>query len=183
MWSFYKALIKHPRSIGAAAPSSKKLARTIAQFIPLQPEGMVIELGPGTGVITKAMIQHGVAANNIIAIERSVGMTNVLTKKFPNSQIINGDAELLATYITNIDKPVTAIVSSLPLLSLPREKSIAILEQIEQALTPGGRFIQYTYGFSSRPFRQLQTVKLIDSKSVWFNIPPARVYVYERKAN
>jgi phospholipid N-methyltransferase len=179
MWTFYKALFKNPRSVGSVIPSSKYLARKIAGFIPLEAEGFVIELGPGTGAITRAILRQGVAHHQLIAIESSADLVAALHERFPQIQIIHGNADQLSSLLAKIHGPIKAIVSSIPLLLSEANERENILTEIEKVLEPGGYYIQYTYGFKKSAIELKQHFKKIYSTRVWLNLPPARVDVFQ----
>jgi len=179
---FVGELIANPRSIGAPIPSSRALARKMASFIPHRPKGYVIELGPGTGVITEAILERGVPMNRLILIERSYEMAKMLRKKFPEVKMIFGDAahlsRLLSKHIDLENEQVECIVSSLPLKSLPKPVVESITRELRQILKEDGRFIQYTYDLRHGCNGALSAFNRATSRTVWLNLPPARVDVY-----
>jgi phosphatidylethanolamine/phosphatidyl-N-methylethanolamine N-methyltransferase len=179
---FVGELISNPRSIGAPIPSSRALARRMASYIPHRPKGYVIELGPGTGVITEAILDRGIPMHRLILVERSYEMAKMLRKKFPGVKMIFGDAaqlgKLLAKHIDLETERVECIVSSLPLRSLPKPVVEAITGELQRVLSADGRFIQYTYDIRHGCNGTLRAFTRIRSRTVWMNIPPARVEVY-----
>ena len=181
MFSFYKALFKNPRAVGAVSPSSKRLARTIADFIPSSQAGLIVELGGGTGVITKAILNRGITEQQIIVIENSEDLANKLLRRFPNVKIIHGNAENLVDLIGEQINDVHTIVSGLPLLLLPKNITQQILEQIDKVLESGGVYIQFTYGLQKGVLEKNLKYEKIASKRIWLNIPPARIDVFKRK--
>ena len=181
MFSFYKALVKNPRGIGAVSPSSKHLAAAIAASIPLPPSetGLIIELGGGTGVVTKAILNRGISEKQIIVIENSEVLAKKLLKRFPAVKIIHGTAAHLHELIGDQVDHVHSIVSGLPLLSLPKEVTEQILEQVRQTLKPGQHYIQFTYGLKKSILEGSPHYKKVGSKRIWLNIPPARIDIFE----
>ncbi|MFQ5628854.1 MAG: class I SAM-dependent methyltransferase [bacterium] len=184
LYVFLKELILNPRNIGAACPSSKKLAKRIASFVPLANDGYVVELGAGTGVVTAALLEHGIHPNRLIAVEKSKHLVELLRKKFPQITIIHGDAAalsslLLTTLNFNI-LPITTIVSSLPLRSLPQHVVKQISQQIEQIITLNGRLIQFTYDIRPSKSPSFHMLTNSQSKMVWRNLPPARIHFYQK---
>ena len=177
MWSFYKALLKNPRAIGAVTPSSPRLAHTLATFIPPGLTGLVVELGAGTGVITQAILNTGIPANRVIAIESSPYLAKTLTKRFPEVKVINKNACQLTTVLEGLSPDIDILISSLPLFSLPESSRQKIIHEIEALLKPNSYYIQYSYRkslFDSNP-----RFKKIASKKVWFNFPPACIDVFK----
>jgi phosphatidylethanolamine/phosphatidyl-N-methylethanolamine N-methyltransferase len=181
MWLFYKELMKKRGNIGACAPSTPLLAKAIAQALPNPLDGIVLELGPGTGAITSGLVKHGIRPEQIITIEFSAHFTVIMKKKFPNILTINGSAEQLSELIQPIEQPITAIVSSLPLRILPNKMVKTILREIDKVLQPGGYYIQYTYSKKSNPITNLNNYRHIKSKHVLLNLPPARTDVFVKK--
>jgi len=182
---FLKQLLTNPRAIGAACPSSQKLADQMASYVPHQFEGSIVELGPGTGVVTEALLKRGIPPHRIIAIEYSYELIKLLKKKFPHVNIIHGDAchlrEILKKQLEMDSVKVEVIVSSLPFKSLPSSMVRTIANELDLILTDHGRIIQFSYDLrknSSNPFTDF---KKCHTKIIWQNLPPARVSVFERK--
>lgn len=182
--AFIKEFISNPRSIGAAFPSSRKLAMHMASRIPKNFNGTVVELGPGTGPVTAALFEWGIFPNQLIAVERSPKMFELLKQRFPQLTVIQGDAGELVNVLTEHfgHKPqgVEMIVSSLPLRSLPRSTVEAIEQQLELLLGFTGRFIQFTYDLRPGSPNPLKKMIKTESKIIWQNIPPARVEVFKK---
>jgi phosphatidylethanolamine/phosphatidyl-N-methylethanolamine N-methyltransferase len=174
---FLGRLAANPGHIGAIAPSSKGLAHAIAAEADPARNGPVLELGPGTGVVTQALIARGFEPERIMAIEKDGQFAQTMRARFPGIKVIQGDAFQLADALGN--ERFAAIVSSLPLLNFPSPKRGALIEDALSRLLPGAPFIQFSYGFTppvAAPERAC--VKL--AARVWLNLPPARVWVYRR---
>lgn len=174
--SFFKALIIHPRNIGALCTSSSYLAQAMAEYVHLNPGEIVVELGPGTGVITEALLKQGTPPQQIVAIEFLPNFAIKLQQRFPDIHVIQGNAVELETLIAPYHQ-VKYIVSSLPLRSLPLELSQNILQQIEKVLPKHGYYIQFTYSYKHDTFGMLSNFKRVSAKRIWRNLPPARVDV------
>lgn len=174
---FVKEIINHPRFIGAALPSSKYLARSMAEHIPKSSEGYIVELGAGTGAITKQILSTGIDPKRLMLIEISPRLVIYLRKRFPNINVIEGNAEDLDLILGNRIKHIDAIVSSLPLKSLPKKVENNITIQIHKILSYKGLYIQFTYGFFLKKKMPFKDLKQIHSKIVWKNFPPAAVNV------
>lgn len=179
MWSFYKALIKNPRAIGAIIPSSSHLAQAIANLVPADDKKMIVDLGAGTGVITQGLLDHGIPPQRIIAVETSQDLINKLKNRFPKVNVLHGDAAHLVNLLKKQNQPIGTVICGLPMLILPHEKIETILQQIDQVLSPGGLYIKYTYGSKDIWINILNNYKKVTTKRVWLNIPPARVVVYQ----
>src|SRR3990167_4403941 len=123
--AFFKSLLKNPRSMGTVVPSSPELAKKMATCIDLSKEGLVLELGPGTGVVTQAILATGLPPENLIALELSPHFSKDLRTEFPKIQVIEGDAKNIVSIMQG--KRIHTIISSLPLRSLPKESVEKIL--------------------------------------------------------
>ena len=175
--SFFKAILINPRAMGTICPSTHYLANEMASQIPLDCQGIIIELGAGTGVVTEALLAHGIDPKRIIVIDQLPSFVAKLRQRFPMIKVIEGDAIYLTQFLKDTSG-VEAVVSSLPLLSLPKAAAEIILGEISQVLSPGGLYIQYTYSYKENKFETLKSYKKIHSKRIWRNIPPARVDVF-----
>lgn len=176
--AFFKVLLKCPRHVGAIFPSSVYLAQEMANKAASDTTGYVVELGPGTGVITHALLESGIAPERLIAVEFSNELAEHLQKRFSNIKVIQGDAANLSDLLGVYSNKVSTIVSGLPLRSLPTVMTEQILQQVAAVLVKGGRFIQFTYGY--RVLNEIFPAHFyrIYSKWIWRNLPPARVDIY-----
>lgn len=183
---FLTSWIRAPLKIGAAVPSSLSLARTIAkQVIPRK--GIVVELGAGTGAITRALLETGLPESRLLVVERDANLCKLLFRKFPGIRIVHGDASRLQALLGKnaLSTPVDAVVSGLPLLSMGRGLCNEVLQQSFSCMDDGGLFIQFTYGpFSPIPVSMANNLGLVAHKvtRIWRNIPPAAVWRYTRTA-
>ncbi len=174
---FVNELVQHPKFTGAICPSSKRLGRHMARHIPLDHDGYVIELGGGTGVITQAILDRGVPAEKLIVIEFSHSFAAHLQRRFPRVKIINGNAADLDALLPP-DVRINAIVSSLPLISLPPEVRSRILHHWQTLLKDDGRAIQFTYNLRKTQWQSALNARHYSSEIVWTNVPPARVMTF-----
>ena len=174
---FVNELMHQPKFTGAICPSSRKLGRYMAKHIPLNHDGIVIELGGGTGVITQAILDHGVPADKLIVIEFSNVFAQHLQRRFPHLTIINGNAADLDALLPP-DVSINAIVSSLPLISLPPEVRSRILHHWQTLLKDDGRAIQFTYNLRQTQWQSSLKACHYSSEIVWTNVPPARVMTF-----
>ncbi|WP_248883857.1 methyltransferase domain-containing protein [Igneacidithiobacillus siniensis] len=172
-WQFTREFFRDPRGIGALFPSSPFLAQRMAGLVPAGP-GAVIELGPGLGPVTRALLEGGISAADLVLVERSANMVSHLQQQFPKVEVIHGDAAELSTLVAG-RLPARAIVSSLPLRTIPPQIVQRILAEFPKCARPGTAFIQFTYhplsscsGLSARFAHNRASY-------VWRNLPPARV--------
>jgi phosphatidylethanolamine/phosphatidyl-N-methylethanolamine N-methyltransferase len=177
---FLKGLIARPKNVGAITPSSPALSRAIAQQVDPAVPGPVLELGPGTGVVTEALIERGVAPERITAIEYDPDFVKMVRERFPRVTVVQGDAfDIKKTLGNGNGESFAAIVSGLPLLNHPIERRRALIEGALAKLKPGAPYVQFSYGFDPPiPAPAGTTVKR--AALVLMNLPPARVWVYRK---
>ncbi|HEY5338441.1 MAG TPA: rRNA adenine N-6-methyltransferase family protein [Rhizomicrobium sp.] len=177
---FLRGLIARPKNVGAIAPSSPALAKAIAQQIDPSIPGAVLELGPGTGVVTEALIERGIAPERISTIEYDPDFAAMVAQRFPKVNVVRGDAFDFAHTLSLKDEDrFAAIVSGIPLLNHPMARRLALIEGAMDRLIPGAPFIQFSYGMQAPlPAPKGTTVKR--AALVLMNLPPARVWVYRR---
>jgi phosphatidylethanolamine/phosphatidyl-N-methylethanolamine N-methyltransferase len=179
---FIRRWIDEPGRTGAVTPSSPALARKMASFVDVSVEGPVIEIGPGTGPVTEALIAHGVSEDRLVLVEFSAEFCALLRKRFPRATVVEGDAYALrATLDGHLTQPAAAIVSSLPLFNQPPDRRRAFAEEAFDLMRPGSPIIQFTYAMTSPLSRKQAGITATVSDWVLRNIPPARVWVYRRR--
>lgn len=181
---FIRAWLDDPLTTGAVTPSGRFLARMMARQVDPAQDGLVVELGPGTGPVTQALIRRGIAPERLVLVEFDPAFCRLLERRFPRATVIQGDAlRLRETLVGKINAPVAAIVSSLPLLNMQDEQRLGLLSEAFGLMSPQGRFVQFTYGLASPMPRKPKTCRPVPFSSevsapVWLNLPPARVWVY-----
>lgn len=185
MWQdlglFFRHWLQHPLQAGAVSPSSHALAAAMAAQVPDGGEGIVVELGAGTGAITRALLERGVPARRLVLVENDGGLCRLLRQRYPALEVIDGDAARLGTLLRarGVER-VSAVVSGLPLLAMPQPLRRAILRQGRALLPPGAPFVQFSYG----PFSPLRRCACHwhgrRVRHVLGNLPPASVWVYHR---
>jgi phosphatidylethanolamine/phosphatidyl-N-methylethanolamine N-methyltransferase len=180
---FLQEWITCPKEVGAIVPSSKNLAVAMARPLPPESDGYALELGPGTGAVTEALLERGLSQERLIAIERSPKMAELLRKRFPRANVINGDAFQLDTLLhrhASYAENICAVFSSLPLLNFEPKIADDLAKKIRSILRPGGKLVQYSYHLFNRQPKAAAHFRYVASDLVWFNVPPARVSVYEK---
>jgi phosphatidylethanolamine/phosphatidyl-N-methylethanolamine N-methyltransferase len=177
---FLRGLIARPKNVGAIAPSSPALAKAIAAQIDPSVPGPVLELGPGTGVVTEAILERGIAPERLTAIEYDPDFVQMVRERFPRVNVVQGDAfDLKKTLGEGNGEAFAAVVSGLPLLNHPVERRNALIEGALAKLKPGAPYIQFSYGFEPPiPAPPGTTVKR--AALILMNLPPARVWVYRK---
>lgn len=180
---FLKNWAENPLTTGAVAPSGKALARLMAKYVDNDRAGKVVELGPGTGVVTRAMIDRGIPENKIVSVEYSENFVKLMHDRFPGVTVVRGDAYALEPQAElGTHKPLASVISSLPLFSRPPAERKQLINRALEMLEPGAPFIQFSYA-PVPPVRQDEGDFRIDRTNwVVMNVPPARVWIYRRPA-
>jgi phosphatidylethanolamine/phosphatidyl-N-methylethanolamine N-methyltransferase len=179
---FLRGLIANPTGVGAIAPSSPALARAVAAQVDPARQGPVLELGPGTGSMTRELLARGIAPERMVAIEWDANFAKTIAAEFPGVKVIRGDAfDLDGTLPKRGLTQFAAIVSGIPLLNHPAEKRSALVEAAFHRLAPGAPLIQFSYGFRP-PVKPPAGIIVRLAAYVWMNLPPATVWVYRRRS-
>lgn len=180
---FFTRWLKAPHRIGAIAPSSRFLARAMATQVDLRRPGPVVELGGGTGSVTKALLEAGLPVDRLIVVERDVRLYKMLRRRFPQLRVVLGDARHLVDLLRPLGiDAVSAVVSSLPLIAMSKAMRRQIIDQSFALLGEAGRFIQYTYSLSSPLAGREFGLRGRVATRVWLNFPPASVWSYRLAA-
>jgi phosphatidylethanolamine/phosphatidyl-N-methylethanolamine N-methyltransferase len=173
----------HFRQTGAIAPSSRRLAHALAEAAGhVAPGEVIIELGPGSGIVTETLRRlHPQAV--VLAVENNASFATRLSGRMPGVRVVHGCASRLPGHLQDLGLPeggVAAVVSGLPLLSLPPDLVERIFAAVREVLAPGRRFVQFTY--SARAFRRLAPLgfRAEPQRRVWLNVPPAVVLPFAR---
>jgi phosphatidylethanolamine/phosphatidyl-N-methylethanolamine N-methyltransferase len=178
---FFRSWIEKPLAIGAVTPSGKALARTMAGFVDPKIPGPIIELGPGTGPVTDALVAQGIDPSRLVLVEFDPTFCRLLRARYPTATIVQGDAYSLRRLLTTLLlEPAAAVVSGLPLFTKPMQMRLRLVHEAFSLMLPGAPFVQFTYAAISPIPKALDRVKSEASERVWANIPPARVWVYRR---
>ena len=180
---FLQELMNRPRQVGAILPSSKQLAMAMARWLPADRNAHVLELGPGTGVVTEALLERGLREDRLIAIEMSDKMADHLRQRFPRANIITGDAfkldELLKRHAPKADN-ICVVFSSLPLLNFEERIADNLARKIRALLPCEGKLVQYSYQLGNKQPKAAAHFRFVASNRIWLNVPPARVSVYQK---
>jgi phosphatidylethanolamine/phosphatidyl-N-methylethanolamine N-methyltransferase len=178
---FLRSWIEKPLHMGAVMPSGRVLARTMAQYVDADSSGPVVELGPGTGAITNALIERGIDQKRLVLVEYNPGFCALLRDRYPQATVVQGDAYTLRDSLWNVlSVPASAIVSGLPLVTKPMLTRLKLIRDAFLALSPGAPFVQFTYSVAPPIPKSLPGVSTQASERIWMNLPPARVWVYRK---
>ncbi|GIX33986.1 MAG: hypothetical protein KatS3mg125_1942 [Lysobacterales bacterium] len=184
-WCFVRQWWRRPKSTAAIAPSGRRLAALMIDALPAD-AARVLELGPGTGVFTRAILERGIAPENLFLIELNEAFADLLERRFPRVRVLRGDARELPSLLAAHPEcgPFDAVISGLGLLGMPREDQRRLFASLLSVLRPSGRVIQFSYApFSPlrRSVRRELGLRVHRGAVVWRNLPPARVFVFDRE--
>ncbi len=178
---FFKTWVDQPKAMGAVLPTSMATAKRMASLITPESGNPVLELGPGTGGITKAILARGVKPENLYCVEDTASFLPQLKTDFPGVNVLHGDAFALDDSLPDFDgRKLDAVISAIPLLNFPVEMRLELLDDLFERLNPGRPVIQISYGPQSPipPNWDTYSVEPLD----WMvrNFPPARLWVHRR---
>jgi len=178
---FIRSWIERPLTVGAVTPSGKILARTMARYVDPDSDGPVVELGPGTGPVTEALVKAGVAPSRLVLVEFNPTFCRLLRTRYPDATLVQGDAYSMRRLLeTLLLQPAAAVVSGLPLVTKPIKMRLRLIRDAFDLMLPGAPFVQFTYSVASPLPRRLGGYSVEASERIWLNLPPARVWVYRK---
>jgi phosphatidylethanolamine/phosphatidyl-N-methylethanolamine N-methyltransferase len=178
---FIRSWIERPLSTGAVAPSSKILARAMARYVDPNSSGPVVELGPGTGPVTEALVEAGVDPSRLVLVEFNPTFCRLLRARYPEATLVQGDAYSMRRLLESLLlEPAAAVVSGLPLMTKPIKMRLRLLRDAFELMLPSAPFVQFTYSVASPVPTRLKGFTAEPSERIWMNLPPARVWVYRK---
>jgi phosphatidylethanolamine/phosphatidyl-N-methylethanolamine N-methyltransferase len=153
----------------------------MARYVDPKVEGPVVELGPGTGPVTEALVTRGIDPARLVLVEFNPDFSRLLRQRYPSATVVQGDAYGVRRLLEGLLKqPAAAIVSGLPLVTKPMRMRVRLLHEALGIMRPGAPFIQFTYSTMPPIPRTLARVQTEASERIWMNLPPARVWVYRK---
>jgi phosphatidylethanolamine/phosphatidyl-N-methylethanolamine N-methyltransferase len=176
---FFRGWQRDKKGVGALVPTSSVTARRMASVIDTSSGLPVLELGAGTGVITRAILEHGVAPRDLVSIEYAPHFCDLLRKRFVEVDVRNGDVfELDSVLDDRRDHVFDAVISAVPMLSFPLERRIALMRDLLSRIPPGRPVVQITHGpMSPLPaMPDIYTIAHFDF--IMRNLPPAQLWIY-----
>jgi phosphatidylethanolamine/phosphatidyl-N-methylethanolamine N-methyltransferase len=180
---FFGLWLQKPLQIAAVTPSSRRLARVMAEMVDLSRPGPVLELGAGTGSLTRGLLEAGCPNERLIALEREPRLAATLRRSFPGISTIVGDATALAEHFArNGVEQLCAVVSSLPIKWFSVAAQRDVVAPCLARLGPGGHFLQMTNAFASPVAIGPLGIAGARVAHVWRNLPPAQVWAYTAMA-
>jgi phosphatidylethanolamine/phosphatidyl-N-methylethanolamine N-methyltransferase len=175
---FLRGLAANPKAVAAPTPSSSTLSSVIAAKVDLRRPGLVVELGAGTGAITKALLERGVPAERLLAVENCPYYAGLLRRRFAGVEVVEGDA-LQFDRLLPQGMPVAAVVSGIPLLHLAPPRRHAFIAHALALQGAGGLYVQLSYGWV--PPVEPGSEMLMSRTVVWRNFPPAHVWTFRAR--
>ncbi|MBP9682915.1 MAG: methyltransferase domain-containing protein [Bacteriovorax sp.] len=179
---FLLRVLRNPRQLGAVAPSSRYLGALLAKHVLVDDVSPIVELGGGSGSLTRSLIKAGVDPARLYVIELDKALAAYLKTAFPQVHVIHGNAtELEKILPPEIIGNVHRIVSGLPMINFPEPIRRQILESCFSIMAPRGAYLQYTY--SPRSSINAITYNLTKKRMgmTFLNLPPATVWQYTRE--
>jgi phosphatidylethanolamine/phosphatidyl-N-methylethanolamine N-methyltransferase len=178
---FLRSWMEKPLATGAVTPSGKPLARAMASYVDPDLDGKVIELGPGTGAVTAALVEQGIDPGRLVLVEFNPSFCQLLRARYPEATVVQGDAYAIRRLAGSlIRRPAAAVVSSLPLFTKPMKFRLRLVNDAFNMMHPGAPFIQFTYAVVPPIPKELEGATTECSERIWLNLPPARVWVYRQ---
>lgn len=177
---FFANWIRHPIKMGAVAPSSRAYCSMMVRHATTEIDGPILELGPGLGVVTRTLIEHGVAPERITSIEYEPDFAEALAERFPKVNVICGDGFDLDRTLGTGDEKFAAILFAIPIVNFPQARRQALFRKYFEWLKPGGNLTQLSYLLTPPVHSVPGVFKVRSTPRVWANVPPARVWVYEQ---
>ncbi|WP_299868641.1 phospholipid N-methyltransferase PmtA [uncultured Hoeflea sp.] len=178
---FFKRWMDRPRNVGAIMPTSGVAARSMTSVINPASGLPVLELGPGTGVITRAILARGIAPGNLVSVEFSPEFYSRLKLDFSGVRFILGDAFDLDRTLGEFGRTqFDSVISGIPLLNFGVSERVALIEDLLDRVPPGRPVMQFSYGPTSPVPPRSGSFDVIHHDFVIRNVPPARLWLYRR---
>ncbi|RVT99287.1 methyltransferase [Rhodovarius crocodyli] len=175
---FLRSWMQDPLRAGAFKPSSPDLARAMAGQVDPSIPGPIVELGPGTGAITRALVERGVDPARLVLVEADPNFCTLLRRRWPTARVLQADAYGTPSLMRDFDAPAAAVVAGLPLLIRPPSQRLRLVMDCLRQASPGAPFIQFTYFVRSPVPAPRPGLRAHGSSMVWRNLWPARVWTY-----
>lgn len=181
---FILRALRNPRRLGAVAPSSRFLGALLARHAAVDDDSPIIELGGGSGSLTRALINAGIAPKRLYVIELDSELAAYLKKAMPDVNVIHGNATDLGQILPpQIIGKAHRVLSGLPMINMPEPVRRQILKSCFDVMSPGGAYVQYTYSPRSSINAKAYQLKKERLGTIFLNLPPATVWQYTRESN
>jgi phosphatidylethanolamine/phosphatidyl-N-methylethanolamine N-methyltransferase len=178
-WMFFRRWMANPLQMGSVIPSSPALCRRLVAQVRCAPDEAVVELGAGTGVVSRALLESGFPAERLIVVEIVPAMAQHLCRVLPGVTVIEGDARVLPDLLPpKWHGRIGSVICGIPMVLLPLAEQRRLVQAIE-AVAPGRGFLHFSYCVTS-PLSESK-LRLAAFRAAWtpLNFPPASVWLYE----
>lgn len=180
-FKFFRGWMDNAKAVGSVTPTSKICARSMASVV--QPDSglPVLELGPGTGPITRAILERGIRPEDLYSVEYSEDFYEHLKAEIPGVNFIHGDAfDLDTTLGAAKDTVFDCVISAVPMLNFPMDRRVALVEDLLNRIPAGRPVMQITYGPKSPVAPGRGNFSMRHHDFVLRNVPPANLWIYRR---
>jgi phosphatidylethanolamine/phosphatidyl-N-methylethanolamine N-methyltransferase len=183
-WTFFQAFLRSPQVVASVIPSSSFVERRVVRAADAARAGVVVELGGGTGGITRSLLQAIGAHSRLLVIERTAKFVETLQRIDDDRlEVVHGCASSIATELKRRGYPAAdAVISGIPFSTMPKTLALEIIAAVYEALASGGRFVAYQVSDRVAEY----TRPLMGEPAVEFelrNVPPLRLFTWRKKAN
>lgn len=176
---FLGEMMRRPKEVSAIAPSSAGVARKMTEGVEAV-TGPIVEIGPGTGSFTRAILERGIAPERLILMELNPRFCEELRRKFPGVRVLNQPAQEIERIGV---KDLGCVISGVPVLARPQIQR-EVVGNAFRVMAPDGVFVQITYSPNAPIPPEVQAEMGLTARkrgTVWANLPPARVFEFRRK--
>jgi phosphatidylethanolamine/phosphatidyl-N-methylethanolamine N-methyltransferase len=178
---FIRRWLANPLKVGALLPSSPFLARLVARHVKYGPDEAVVEVGAGTGAVTKGLLKAGIPAERLFVVEIDSDMCTYLRRQMPQVQVVHGDAGKLSEILpSRWHGKVSTVISGIPMITLPFDAQQRLIRSWFGMMKPGGQMLQYTYSLVSPVPEAKLDLEGRRCGMTFLNVPPASVFAYEK---
>ncbi|MGB8274220.1 MAG: methyltransferase domain-containing protein [Alphaproteobacteria bacterium] len=181
VWLHFWRFLANPFRVVAVVPASNAMARLIARQVRRKDHELVVELGAGTGAVTRALLAAGVPSNRLVAVELDARMAEFLRSALPGVTIVEGDAfDLTSTLPAQVMEQVGTVICGVPLAAEPLDRQRRFVSEALSLLAPGGRLLVFSYWITSPLPAARLGLSCVGRAFTARNFPPASVWIYER---
>jgi phosphatidylethanolamine/phosphatidyl-N-methylethanolamine N-methyltransferase len=179
---FFRAWLRAPLRIASLVPSSPAMGRTFARMTDLEREGDILELGSGTGAISRSLLDAGIPSHRLIMVEREPDLADYLRRQFPQVRVLHGDATDVGAMLGTLGvRRLSTVVSSLPIVWFSLQAQADVIHPCLDLLGPGGAFLQMTNQPASPVALKKLGVRGARAAAIWQNFPPSFIWRYWRE--